>query len=206
MLVDKGKAIGAKCRRTVLTDLSVSPRTTTPAAMPVDSLFVPDEPRWFALRALPSHERCVELMLSAKGVPYYCPRYQHTTRGTRPLTSHLPLFPGYVMAHFEWDARRYVTNIMGLQRTPILQFGMTPAIITNLEIEQIRIMQANNAVPWDRPIAEGDRVNIRGGAFNGMDGVVAQAGDKTFFVVNVVFFNRPIAAHIDRNLLELAAA
>lgn len=165
-------------------------------------------PNWYVLRSLPSHERCVELLLSAKGIQYYCPRYQRPTRRTdRPhLNVHLPLFPGYVFARFTWDERKYATDIMGLQRTPILQFGTEPAILTENEVEQIRIMQANNAVPWERLIVPGDAVEVFGGSFAGVSGVVQSIGTRDFLVVNIVFMNRPIAALIDRDHVRLAAA
>lgn len=166
----------------------------------------PDEPRWFCLRALPSHERCVELLLSAKGVTHYCPRYLRATRRTdRPhLTTHPPLFPGYVLARFAWDNRKYATDIVGLQRTPILQFGNVPAVLTEDEVQQIRIMQENNAVPWERPIVAGDKVEIFSGKYAGISGTVQHVGDE-LYLVSFIFFNRPIAAPIDRDHVRIAA-
>ena len=167
-------------------------------------------PQWYVLRSIPGHELCVEQLLVCKGVERYCPRYvRQVRRADHPnlaRTLHPPLFPGYVLARFVWADRDYVSDTIGLlKRHPILQFGQTPAMLSEDEVQRIRIMQQNNAVPWERPITIGDRVVIHGGAFEGCEGVVQRIGNKSFFIVNIELFNRPIAAQIDSQLLRLVA-
>jgi len=140
--------------------------------------------QWWIMRALPAHERCVELLLSAKGVEYYCPRYERRSRRVdRQQVLRPPLFPGYVFARFAWDERKYATDIMGLQRTPLLQFGSVPAMLEEREIAEIRLMEENHAVPWNRPAHVGDQVRVISGPFHDFVGYVVREHGRQFFVL-----------------------
>jgi transcription antitermination factor NusG len=109
----------------------------------------------------------------------------------------LPLFSSYVFLQLVTsnEARAHVLHTEGVVRFVGQYAEGTP--IPGEEIESVRTLLAQN-VPWvSHPFLEvGQRVRIRGGALDGVEGVfLSRNGDDTL-VVSVEAIQRSLAVRI----------
>ncbi|MGA2480830.1 MAG: transcription termination/antitermination NusG family protein [Spirochaetia bacterium] len=83
---------------------------------------------WFALRVKSNFERATTAILSGKGYETYLPLYRQQRRWSdRTNVTELPLFPGYVFAHFDVDRRLPVLTTPGVVHIVpprLAQFGV----------------------------------------------------------------------------------
>src|SRR3954470_22603676 len=89
------------------------------------SCFAGQSAQWFALKVKPRFDKAVARALRIKGydtlLPLYKKRYQC---GARSKTSEVPLFPGYVCCHFDFQARLPILTTPGVIH--VLGAGSTP--------------------------------------------------------------------------------
>ena len=133
---------------------------------------------WYCLRVMARREHVTALNLTQRtGVSVFAPRIkvQKNTRRPDPVFATEALFPGYVFARFRYpqDARHVASTpgVLGL-----VSFGGPPPTVADHVIDQLSAevgRQVDDPVP---PLfAEGTRVKIVTGCFQGSEGRVLQA-------------------------------
>ena len=158
-----------------------------------------DASRWYAVHTRARHEKMVAERLREQGINAYLPLVKETHRWSdRKKIVELPLFSCYVFAKFtptNQDRLRVnrtdgVLQILGTRGEGIA--------IPDEQIESVRTL-INEQLAWSAyPFLKiGQRVRIRGGAMNGVEGIlVARNGDRTL-IVSVDVIQRSLAVSIE---------
>jgi transcription antitermination factor NusG len=164
---------------------------------------VPAEPSedssWFAVQTRPRHEKKVSLGLQEKGVRTFLPLYREKRQWTdRKRWIELPLFSHYVFVHIPVRAESRVSI---LRTSGVVRFAGMPGCGTPVPDEQIANLRAitDRRIPLapHEFIKVGERVRIRGGALNGIVGIIGAIKNDKSLVVSVDLIQKSIAIRID---------
>lgn len=150
------------------------------------TLSLPDEPRWYALRTRSRHEKMATHQLETRGIETWLPSVTRVHRWSdRKKRVEVPLFSGYTFVRVVYASNEQrlrvlqthgVVGFVGVQHTGIP--------IPDSQIDQLKTLLAN-----DVPLKEhsflriGQRVRVRGGALDGVEGIlVAQSGQRSLVI------------------------
>jgi transcription antitermination factor NusG len=163
-----------------------------------------DTPHWYALHTRARHEKVVENRLREQGLETFLPISEEVRRWSdRNKKIEVPLFNCYVFVHCALNAedrtRIYrVDSVLGV--VGIRGAGMA---IPDEQIEGVRTLLKQKA-PWRaHPFLKiGQRVRVRGGALDGVEGVfVSENGDNSL-IISVDAIQRSLAVRIDGYAVE----
>jgi transcription termination/antitermination protein NusG len=155
-------------------------------------------PQWYAIQTRSRHEKVVADQLQVRGIITFLPLVTEIHRWSdRRKMVEVPLFSCYVFVQLVTtnDARARVLHTEGVVRVVGRNAEGTP--IPDEQIESVRRVLAQN-VPWaSHPFLKaGQRVRIRGGALDGVEGVfLSGSGDDTL-IVSVEAIERSLAVRI----------
>lgn len=153
---------------------------------------------WYAIHTRTRYERVVELRLRDQGLTTFLPVATEVRRWSdRRKTIEVPLFSCYVFVRMAMTLEERVrvfrvNGILGL--VGIRGHGTR---IPDEQIDAVRALLAQK-IPWsDRPFLKvGQRVRVRGGALDGIEGIfLSRNGDDTL-VISVDAVQRSIAVRI----------
>jgi transcription termination/antitermination protein NusG len=153
---------------------------------------------WYAIQTRSRHEKMVAHQLQTKGISHYLPIVTEVHRWSdRCKKVELPLFSCYIFVQVpprnEERVRVLKTDgVVGF----IGQHGEGTAI-PDEQIESVRTLLSQD-IAWNRHpfLKVGQRVRVRGGALNGVEGVFqACTGDDTL-IVSIDAIQRSIAVRI----------
>lgn len=131
---------------------------------------------WFCLRSQPKHEHIAAEHLRRMGdVEVFNPRVKFTRRtrlGPAPVTE--SMFPNYLFARFDWqNALARVHYAPGV--SSIVHFGSKWPTVPDHAIQELRARVAADGVHViENGLAEGEGIELRGGAVEGLNAVVAR--------------------------------
>jgi transcription termination/antitermination protein NusG len=154
---------------------------------------------WYSLHTRPRHEKMVVQRLEERGVTTFLPLVGEVHRWSdRSKTVQVPLFSCYVFAKFMANRaeRLRVLRVDGVLALVGAVGEGTP--IPEDQIEAVRHV-VQGQVPWSsHPFLKiGQRVRVRSGALDGMEGVlVSRNGDRTL-VISVDAIQRSLAVRVE---------
>lgn len=159
----------------------------------------PGTETWYALHTRPRHEKIVTQRLEERGVTTFLPLVTEVRRWSdRKKSVQMPLFSCYVFAKFapNRSERLRVLRVEGV-------FSLVGAQGEGIAIpdEQIHAVRSlvEGQLPWSsHPFLKiGQRVRIRSGALDGLEGVLVQRnGDRTL-VISVDAIQRSLAVRVE---------
>src|SRR5271169_711236 len=159
---------------------------------------------WWVLYTRHQHEKTVAEMLSAKGFEVFLPLYESIRRWkdrSKKLT--LPLFPCYVFVRGGLNRRLQVVTTPGVHM--ILFHGENVAMISGVEIEAIRRAVEGPFRVEPHPFLKcGERVRIRRGSLQGIEGVLVRKKNLYRLVLSVDMMAKSVAVEIDATDVEPA--
>ena len=160
------------------------------------------EALWYAIQTRQQFEKKADWQLRRKGIETFLPllRQVHQWSDRRKLVE-IPLFAGYEFVHLQLSAetRLRVLETPGVFGFVGFQRGATP--IPAGQIEALQRLLRNDANCTIRPfLRNGQRVRIRGGALDGVEGIL-QENDKNL-VISIECIQRSIAIRIEGYDLE----
>ncbi|HEX6905413.1 MAG TPA: UpxY family transcription antiterminator [Terriglobales bacterium] len=163
-------------------------------------------PCWYAIHTRSRHEKRIELSLRQAGVDTFLPLIREVHRWSdRRKEVQLPLFPCYLFVHIvpETAARLTVLKTSG-----VLNFVGTSGLespIPDQEIEQVRSVVTQQGSYFPCPFLKtGQRVRIRGGALEGVEGVLSSHKGAATLVVSVELIQRSVSVLINGYDVEAA--
>jgi transcription antitermination factor NusG len=154
---------------------------------------------WYALSTRARHEKVVDRRLHGQGITTFLPvvREIHRWQDRRKVVE-LPLFSCYVFVKLAMSPQQrvrvyQVDGILGFvgsrgQGTPI----------PDEQIEAVRTLLSQN-LPWSSHpfLKAGQRVRIRGGVLDGLEGIfLSRNGDRTL-VISVDAIQRSLSVRIE---------
>jgi transcription antitermination factor NusG len=174
-----------------------------PSAMPQFGGTAETE-NWYALHTRPRHEKIVSQRLCERGVTTFLPLLTEVRRWSdRKKSVQLPLFGGYVFAKFaaNRNERLRVLRVDGVLELIGSRGEGSP--IPDEEIDAVRTLVEKNLSWSSYPyLTIGQRVRIRSGALDGVEGIlVARNGDSTL-VISVNAIQRSLAVRVEGYQLE----
>lgn len=155
---------------------------------------------WYAVQTRARHEKAVAYRLCERGVTTFLPTVREVHRWKdRKKTLDLPLFSCYLfvkLAPINQERQRVLRTESVLGLVGNLQGLGTP--IPHEQIDAVRIL-VNEQLPWSsHPFLKiGQRVRVRGGALDGMEGILQSRRGDHKLVISVDAMQRSLAVQID---------
>jgi transcription antitermination factor NusG len=154
---------------------------------------------WYGLHTQSRHEKIVVQRLQERGVTTFLPLVTEVRRWSdRKKSVELPLFSCYVFAKFQPN-RAERLRVLRVDGVFGLVGGKGEGVpIPDEQIDAVRSL-VEAQVPWSsHPFLKiGQRVRIRSGALNGVEGVLVQRnGDRTL-VISVDAIQRSLAVRLE---------
>lgn len=154
---------------------------------------------WYAVHTRSRHEKMVSERLQERGLTVFLPLVKQTHRWSdRKKVVELPLFSCYVFVRMPLGGRERLKVCSTNGVLQIVGTGTEGTPIPDEQIEAVRILLSEQ-LPWsEHPFLKiGQRVRIRGGAMDGVEGILlARNGDRTL-VVSVDVIQRSLAVRIE---------
>ena len=161
---------------------------------------------WYALHTRPRHEKLVVTRLHERGVETFLPIVREVHRWSdRKKHVQLPLFSCYVFAKFipNRAQRLNVLRVSGV-------FGLVGsqgegAPIPDDQIDAVRSV-LESTLPWStHPFLKiGQRVRIRSGALNGVEGILVSRNGSSRLVISVDAIQRSLSVQVEGYQVEAA--
>jgi len=159
---------------------------------------------WYALHTRPRHEKLVAQRLNERGVETFLPIVTEVHRWSdRKKSVQLPLFGCYVFAKFvpNRSDRLQVLRVGGVLGLVGSRGEGTP--IPDQQVDAVRIL-VEGALPWTPyPFLKiGQRVRIRGGALEGLEGILVSRNGNHTLVISVDALQRSLAVRVEGYQVE----
>jgi transcription termination/antitermination protein NusG len=157
------------------------------------------EGSWYAIQTRARHEKVVAERLQEQGMTTFLPLVTEVHRWSdRKKKVEIPLFSCYVFVRMTptGEERLRLYRVNGVFR--IVGVHGEGVAIPDEQIDSIRTLVQGH-LPWfSHPFLKvGQRVRIRGGAMDGVEGVLAsQSGERTL-IVSVDAIQRSLAVRIE---------
>jgi transcription antitermination factor NusG len=157
-----------------------------------------EKPSWFAVQTKPRHEKKVHADLHEKGIHSFLPLFSERRQWSdRQQWIETPVFSHYLFAQIPaaGDLR-----VRLLRTSGVVRLAGAPGLGTPIPDEQIDNLQA--IVAQRIPMAPhefiriGEKVRIRGGALDGIEGVLVALRNDKSLIVSVDLIQKSIAIRI----------
>jgi len=154
---------------------------------------------WYAVKTMSRHERFVANELEYQGVTSFLPSITEIHRWSdRRRKVERPLFPGYLFVRAAMSAqlRRAVLFARGV--AGFITMKGDPIPIPDEQIENVQKLLANDIPCIAHPFLRiGQRVRIRGGSLNGVEGILTAFNGHRGLVVAIDGIQRSLAVRIE---------
>jgi len=154
---------------------------------------------WYAVHTYPRHEKVVADRIQQQGMTTFLPMLTEVHRWSdRKKIVQLPMFSCYVFVQLVPTNER---RLRVLQTDGVISFVGSQRVGTAIpdeQIETVRTLMEQKVGCQSHPFLKvGQRVRVRGGALDGMEGVlVSQNGDDSL-VISVDAIQRSLAVRIN---------
>ncbi len=161
---------------------------------------------WFAVQTRPRHEKRVAGELQEKGIQALVPLSSQKRKWSdRERVVEFPLFPQYVFVRV---AQTLAARVAVLRTNGITSFVGTRGIGIAIPEEQIERIQrvTEQVIPVTaHPFLNvGERIRIRGGALDGLQGILTAVNGEQNLVVSVDLIQRSVAIQLSGFAIERA--
>jgi transcription antitermination factor NusG len=154
---------------------------------------------WYAVHTYPRHEKVVADRIQQQGLTTFLPMLTEVHRWSdRKKSVQLPMFSCYLFVQLIPTNEQ---RLRVLQTNGVISFVGSQRIGTAIpddQIEAVRTLMEQDVECTTHPFLKiGQRVKVRGGALEGLEGVfVSQNGDDSL-VISVDAIQRSLAVRID---------
>jgi transcription antitermination factor NusG len=160
---------------------------------------------WYALHTRSRHERVVENRLQQQGISTFCPIVSEVHRWSdRRKKVEVPLFSCYVFVHLAMTPgeRAKIFRAEGFLGFVGVRGQALP--IPDEQIDAVRAI-IDQKLPWcsHSYLKVGQRIRIRGGALDGVEGIYLSRNGEDSLVVSVDAVQRSMAVRISGYDIEV---
>lgn len=159
---------------------------------------------WFAVFTVPQNERSVVRHLDLRQVESFLPTFEslRVWKNRQRVKISPPLFPTYVFARIHGAERTSVLRSPGVLR--IIGNRNGPVPIPDAEIEFLRSDFCRQRVEPFCDLVLGDKVRIKSGAMQGLQGILVRKKNSLRFVLSLELINQHAAVEVSADELEPA--
>jgi len=159
---------------------------------------------WYAIQTRPRHEKRVDQDLRAKGFSTFLPTVEQTHQWTdRKKKVQVPLFARYLFIRslYRPEIHHSVISLPGVSGFVGIRGRALP--IPDSEIANVQLLLAHK-VPFEPYpfIRVGQRVRCRGGALEGLEGILVSKNRDYSVVISLELLQRSLAVRVDGYHLE----
>jgi len=151
-----------------------------------DLAYLGEPLQWYAVRTRPRHEKRTASELEQKGITTFLPLVVETHRWSdRRKKVEVPLFSGYIFVNILAHAESRVSVLRTAGVLHLVGNQGHGAPIPDSQIEQIRTLLESKIPFASHPFLKvGQRIRIRGGCLEGMEGILsAQKGGERLVIL-----------------------
>ncbi len=153
---------------------------------------------WYAVWSRSRHEKMVTSALTCVGVTTFLPLVTEIHRWSdRRKSVDVPLFPGYVFVRIPNSPE---AQLRVLKTSGVVQFvgnrqGAVP--IEDAEMDQVRTVMERRISCSPYPFLQvGQRVRIRGGSLDGIEGILLGRDSASKLVISIELIQRSLAVSV----------
>jgi transcription termination/antitermination protein NusG len=183
---------------------TVSPRSQDNLPM-IHTLSKAEDTAWYAIHTRSRHEKTVATQLEQKGLTTFLPLLKEVHRWSdRRMLVEQPLFQGYVFIRIPFSAeyRLAVLTTSGVAGFVGIQGRALP--IPDKQIEDVQTLLAGRILFGEYPFLRlGQRVRIRGGCLDGVEGILVAKNSDRSVVVSIDLIQRSLAVRVSGFDLEV---
>jgi len=166
--------------------------------------FSSTEAQWYAIHTRAQHEKSVVSHLQRQGITTFLPLVSEVhSWSDRSKVVHLPLFTCYAFVHMRLlpESWAKVMRVTGVLRFVGVRGEGVP--IPDSQIHAVRTLLSSSLSYQICPFLQvGQRVRIKGGALDGVEGILAgRKGDRTL-IISVEPIQRSLSVRIDDYQVE----
>ena len=154
---------------------------------------------WYAVRTRSRHEKSVARQLEERGITAFLPLVTQLRRWSdRRKLVQFPMFPGYAFVRLAYEPP---VRLAVLQTEGVVHFVGTHgqgSPIPDEQIESIQTLLKNDVAIESHPYLKiGQRVRLRGGSLEGMEGILVARKGHRMLVISVELIQRSLAIQVD---------
>jgi len=156
--------------------------------------------RWHVLHTLSRQEKSLSEDLTARGIQHYLPLVRQSRfYGRRKAKVELPLFSGYLFLLGSMDQAYFADRTGRVARIiPVFNQEQMDWELRNL---QIAMFHEPELVPYPY-LKTGLRVEVRGGPFRGVQGVIENRARDSRLVLQITTLGKAVSLEIDMSLVQ----
>jgi transcription antitermination factor NusG len=166
----------------------------------IESLTSLDAIRWYAVRTRSRHEKIASEQLDKRGIETFLPLVNQLRQWSdRKKEVDVPLFSGYCFVRLNYE--------VGEQRLTVLQTHGVVSFVgvqhTGVPIPDSQIDDLRTVLSQKIPVKEhsflriGQRVRVRGGALNGVEGILASQSKERSLVISIESIERSLSIRVE---------
>jgi len=165
---------------------------------------VPDNPLWYAIQTRYRFEKKVTAHLQRKGFETFLPLVAEVHRWSdRDKRLNALLFSGYTFARFDPASWSRLDLLRTVGVIGLIGFAGQIIPIPTKQIDDLQMLLSRKVPCALHPFLRvGQRVRIRGGCLDGLEGILDEHGEKNL-VISVESIGRSVAVRIEGYELEL---
>jgi transcription antitermination factor NusG len=157
---------------------------------------------WFAVYTRSRHEKMVAKQCAQRHIECFLPLYRkvhHWIKQSR-VTLELPLFRNYVFVHISPQWRVPVLAMPGV--LGLVGRGHISSALSDTEIKSLRAGLEQNKLEPHPYLVVGERMRIRNGSMEGMEGILVRKKNELRVVVTLNLIQQSVAVEVDANDVE----
>jgi transcription antitermination factor NusG len=154
---------------------------------------------WYAIQTRARCEKKVAAQLARKGIEIFLPLIRQIHRWSdRRQVVEVPLFPGYGFVQLPPSAAFRLPVLQTAGVTGFVTMNGVPVLVPEQQISDVKCLMETqipcNPYPY---IKSGQRVRIRGGCLDRMEGILISDGAGEKLVVSLESIQRSVSVHIE---------
>lgn len=162
--------------------------------------------KWYAVYTVPQNEKSVVKYLTLWDVESFLPTYEtlRVWKNRQRQKIVLPLFPTYLFVRIHAAERGKVLQSPGVLQ--ILGNRKDFAAIPDSDVEFLRSDFCNKRIEPYRELVIGEKVRIKAGAMQGIEGTLVRKDNSLRFVLTLHMINQNASIQVAAEDLELVAS
>lgn len=157
-----------------------------------------EPPQWYAIRTRSRHEKMVAEQLERQGIEGFLPLVKHTRKWSdRMKEVELPLFSGYNFVRVALSSRDRLRVLQTHGVAGFVGLSGCGTAIPESQIQDIRTVLASQVPFEEQPyLRVGQRVRVRGGALDGVEGILSAQNDDRSIVISLEPIQRSLSVRV----------